>query len=98
MNPYEGLPGMAVEALIVFVVGSLAVAAFSLIVRFRAATAAEASRQGLGGFVRNLPDGRVEAVFRGPEAEVLSLVAWCRQGPPLGWPLARRFPNPNQPR
>ena len=36
----------------------------------------------LGGWVRNLGDGRVEAVFEGPAAEVARAVAWCEDGPP----------------
>jgi acylphosphatase len=53
-------------------------------VSFRASTVAEARRLGgeLRGYVRNLEDGRVEAVLSGPQSEVLALVAWCRQGPP----------------
>jgi len=52
-------------------------------VGFRAATIEVASRHpGLGGYVQNLPDGRVEAVIRGPQAQVLALVAWCKHGPP----------------
>ena len=35
----------------------------------------------LCGFVRNRPDGSVEAVFAGKEEEVLSMVAWCKKGP-----------------
>ncbi|UFP96305.1 acylphosphatase [Gloeobacter morelensis] len=51
-------------------------------VYFRAATREAAQRQGVAGWVRNLPDGRVEAVFEGPPAAVERLVGWCRQGPP----------------
>ncbi len=52
-------------------------------VAFRAATADEAARLGVRGWVRNLPDGRVEAVVEGECAQVERLVAWCRRGPPL---------------
>lgn len=31
--------------------------------------------------MRNLPDGRVEAVFEGPSEDVEAMVAWCRTGP-----------------
>jgi acylphosphatase len=48
---------------------------------FRATCASEARRRGLAGSVRNLADGRVEAVFEGPAAEVGEMVAWCRAGP-----------------
>ncbi|BAC91934.1 acylphosphatase [Gloeobacter violaceus] len=51
-------------------------------VYFRAATREAAQRQGVAGWVRNLPDGRVEAVFEGPPAAVQRLIDWCRQGPP----------------
>ena len=33
------------------------------------------------GWVRNLPDGRVEATFEGARASVDALVEWCNQGP-----------------
>lgn len=49
---------------------------------FRQETRRAASRAGVGGWVRNLPDGRVEAVFEGPRPAVESLVEWCRVGPP----------------
>lgn len=52
-------------------------------VSYRASTYREAMRYvGLKGFVRNLPDGRVEAVFSGEDAAVLALVQWCSHGPP----------------
>lgn len=48
---------------------------------FRAATAEMADGLGLAGWVRNLADGRVEAVFEGPAESVDAAVAWCRHGP-----------------
>jgi acylphosphatase len=49
---------------------------------FRAETRERARRAGVVGWVRNLPDGRLEAVFEGPQAAVDALVEWCRRGPP----------------
>jgi acylphosphatase len=49
---------------------------------FRASTREEARRLALDGWVRNLPDGRVEAVFEGEEAALEGMLAWCRTGPP----------------
>jgi acylphosphatase len=51
-------------------------------VGYRAATAAEARRLGLAGWVRNRPDGAVELEAEGPADAVASLLAWCRAGPP----------------
>jgi acylphosphatase len=52
-------------------------------VGFRASCAHRASEAGLAGYVRNLPDGRVEAAFEGDPDAVAALVAWCDVGPPL---------------
>ena len=49
---------------------------------FRESTRQEAERLGVSGWVRNLPDGRVEGLFAGPAAAVDALVAWCQRGPP----------------
>lgn len=50
---------------------------------FRASTWEVAKRLRLRGYVRNLPDGRVEAVFEGDEEKVRKAIEWCRRGPPL---------------
>lgn len=48
---------------------------------FRSETRDEASRQGVTGWVRNLRDGRVEAVFEGEKDKVAELIEFCRRGP-----------------
>ena len=48
---------------------------------FRSKTSAEARRQSVTGWVRNLFDGRVEAVFEGEEESVKRLLDFCRAGP-----------------
>lgn len=48
---------------------------------FRSSTKDRAEELGLSGWVRNLPDGRVEAVFEGEKEEVDKMVEWCRKGP-----------------
>jgi acylphosphatase len=49
---------------------------------FRDGCAREARTRGVDGWVRNLPEGRVEAAFEGAAVEVDALVEWCRRGPP----------------
>ena len=51
-------------------------------VYYRGATTTEAHRLGVSGWVRNLPDGDVEALLEGAPEAVSVLVAWCRVGPP----------------
>lgn len=51
-------------------------------VAFRAATVDEARRLRVAGWVRNLPDGRVEAEAEGERSSLDALVAFCRRGPP----------------
>jgi acylphosphatase len=48
---------------------------------FRASAEQEARDAGLDGWVRNCPDGTVEAVFEGSVDAVDRLVRWCRRGP-----------------
>ena len=50
---------------------------------FRASCAERADDLGLGGWIRNVPGGDVEAVFEGTESAVAQMVSWCREGPPL---------------
>ena len=50
---------------------------------FRESMRRQAGRLGVGGWVRNLPDGSVEAVVQGEAAAVEALVAWSRSGLPL---------------
>ena len=49
-------------------------------VYFRATTREEAREHGVDGWVRNLDDGRVEAVFEGPKEDVESLIEFCHRG------------------
>ena len=52
-------------------------------VAFRFHAVDEALRLGVTGWIRNLPDGRVEAVAEGPRSAVDAFAAWCRRGPRL---------------
>lgn len=50
-------------------------------VGFRDAVATKATELGVTGWVRNLKDGRIEAVLEGPRDEVYRVVGLCRAGP-----------------
>jgi acylphosphatase len=52
-------------------------------VNFRYYTRAKARSLGLGGHVRNLPDGSVQVTARGEEQALRALLAWLHRGPPL---------------
>ena len=49
-------------------------------VYYRANTREQARERDVDGWVRNLADGRVEAVFEGPRARVEGMVEWCHEG------------------
>lgn len=49
---------------------------------YRLETKRAADAQGVSGWVRNLADGRVEAVFEGEAADVNAMVDWCWKGSP----------------
>jgi acylphosphatase len=51
-------------------------------VSYRAATAEQARRLGLTGWVKNRSDGAVEVEVEGPAHLVSDLLAWCEHGPP----------------
>ncbi len=48
---------------------------------FRAGTRDEAVRIGVAGWVRNLPDGSVEALFEGETLKVEEILGWSHKGP-----------------
>lgn len=52
-------------------------------VSYRAYAQHEAVRLGLRGWIRNLSDGTVEAVFEGSKEPVEVMVGWCSRGSPL---------------
>lgn len=51
-------------------------------VGYRASTSDTAHLLKINGWVRNLRDGRVEAVFEGSTPQVEEMIRWCHQGPP----------------
>lgn len=48
---------------------------------FRHETYERATTRKVAGWVRNLPDGRLEAMLEGSKDAVTSMIAWCHQGP-----------------
>jgi acylphosphatase len=50
-------------------------------VGYRYYTAQQAKKLGITGWVKNLPDGRVEAIFEGTQQTITEMINWCRQGP-----------------
>ena len=53
-------------------------------VGFRYATSRQAEALGLAGWVRNRPDGAVEAEFEGARAVLEDMLTWCGEGPAFG--------------
>ncbi|WP_299236159.1 acylphosphatase [Natronomonas sp.] len=51
-------------------------------VYYRASTREAAAENGVDGWVKNLDDGRVEAVFEGDRPAVEAMIEWCRTGSP----------------
>ena len=51
-------------------------------VNFRNATKQEADQLGIVGWVKNLEDGRVEAMFEGTPDAMQRMIEWCKRGPP----------------
>jgi acylphosphatase len=48
---------------------------------FRWETREEANKRNVNGWVRNLRDGRVEAIFEGNKEKVVELIKFCHRGP-----------------
>ena len=48
---------------------------------YRDSTRQKAEELGLAGWVKNTPEGRVEALFEGPSDRVREMVRWCEEGP-----------------
>jgi acylphosphatase len=49
---------------------------------FRSETRDEAVKKNVTGRVKNLPNGRVEAVFEGEKEDVEEVIEFCKRGPP----------------
>lgn len=65
-------------------------------VNYRWALREQARARGVRGWVRNRPDGSVEAVLQGPEADVNAILAWMQRGPP-GAAVAEVRVQPTEP-
>lgn len=77
MSPMKSLPSHThVETLSVLIRGKVQG------VGFRAATVRQAHQLKLGGWVRNLDDGRVEALLQGDHEALDRMLSWLWQGPP----------------
>ena len=50
---------------------------------FRASTKTQADQLNITGWVRNLPDERVEVLLCGTKDDIAAMLAWLKQGPPL---------------
>ena len=48
---------------------------------FRSETMYEAKQLGVTGWIHNIPDGRVEAIFEGEQENVKELLEFCKRGP-----------------
>ena len=52
-------------------------------VSYRYYTKLKAEELGIKGWVKNLPDSRVEAWFEGSEEQLLAIAQWCKSGSPM---------------
>jgi len=50
---------------------------------YRVHTQNTADRLGIKGYVKNLADGSVEAVFEGDQPAIAEMIDWCRKGPDM---------------
>lgn len=78
---YHGFPGLGDMAEMTSVRAHVKISGRVQGVVFRESTRREAETHWVSGWVRNLPDGRVEAVFEGEDMDVRQLVQWCHKGP-----------------